>query len=268
MVKRNGNKQGRPTPIRVTKNDIQEYKRLARNSKAKIKRTLKNYGVDLTGEINIPEMQEFKTRKEFNKWKDDVKKFTNRGNDKYQFKKNKYGVVASVAEINEIKKATKKAQKIAKKIEKENAAKPFMSGGQDTGTLGQRQQLMGKPNVGGIYVPPDFDFEKMNTKRRLDLKKQSMLERSDPKFLDKRQVKMKENYIKGIEENFNSLGDDVVKMVKSIPADDFFEMFLTNDELEFSWIYTEEDVEAHVERIKSVLEKYFSGNVNLDLKGF
>lgn len=268
MVKRRNNKQTGFTPIRITKNDIQEYRRLERNTKAKIKRTIKNYGIDLSNEIELPPIESFKTRKDFNEWKDKVKIFTNRANRKYQFKKNKFGVVKSVKEIDELKKATKQAQKVAKKIQQENAEKPFISGGKQYGTVGQRQQLMDRPNVGGIYVPPDFDFEKIATNKQFEDKRVNLEERGKEDFFDKRKQQFKENYIKAINENFNSHGDPIVEKVKDIHPDDLFDMFLMFDELEINFYYTEEDYENHVERVLSIFERYETGNINFDLRGF
>jgi hypothetical protein len=39
--------------IRISKNDEQEYKRLVRNAKAKMRRLQKQHGIDLTNEISF-----------------------------------------------------------------------------------------------------------------------------------------------------------------------------------------------------------------------
>src|SRR5690625_5942336 len=41
-------------------------------------------GVDLEGEIPLPDLSEFQTRKEFNEWKELQSSFTNRANTEYQ----------------------------------------------------------------------------------------------------------------------------------------------------------------------------------------
>ena len=66
--------------IRLSKKDKTEYKRLVRNTKAKISRTKSKYGVNLSSEVNIPSLDKFSTRKEFNAWNNDQERFTNRGN--------------------------------------------------------------------------------------------------------------------------------------------------------------------------------------------
>lgn len=259
---------GRPKSIRFTKNDKTEYDKLVRNSKAKIKRTFKNYGIDLSNEITIPKVSDFKTRKEFNEFKSQIKNFTNRNNTNYQFVKNKYGVVASKKEINEARRTANIARRVAKKVEKQVANKPFMQGGKESGTVKQRMLQMGKPNVAGIYIPPKFDFDKIHSRRQFTEKVENLTERSDPQFLNKRAEKMKENYIKSLNENFNSDSNDVIQMVLQVPASDFFELYIMNDEMEFAYHYTEEEGLTHLAKISSVLTKYFAGEVNMDLKGF
>ena len=103
----------RPPRIRITQNDRAEFARLARNAKAKVRRTFKNYGIDLTGEVDIPTLDDFKTRKQFNEWREKVESFTNRNNLNYQFVKNDFGVSASKKELNDIARDVKKAQRLA-----------------------------------------------------------------------------------------------------------------------------------------------------------
>lgn len=268
MVKSNNGKQKRLAPIRITKNDIAEHARLVRNAKAKIKRTSKKYGIDLSGEIKLPELESFKTRKEFNQFKDSVKKFTNRANTKYQFKKNRFGVVKSVKEINEIKKATKQAQKVTKKILKDNEGKEFTSGGIVTGTVAERNKMLAKPNTAGIYVPPDFNFENVTSDKHFEQKLDVAKEKGDPEFVDKRKEQLLKNYIKAVEEEFNSLADPIVESVKDIDPNDFYELYITRDELQHHFVYTEEDVENYAEQIKNIIDSYKAGLISMDLKNF
>lgn len=263
----------RNPPIRITKNDRQEYARLVRNTKAKIKRTLKNYGIDLSNEIQIPDIEDFKTREAFNEFKHKQKSFTSVANRHYQFKKNEYGVVASKAEIAEIERNTKRAQKIADKLIKEAEKKPFVAGGKEQGTIGQRMKQMAHPqNLTGISRPKDFDFNKVRSRKQLEQKMKNMEERADEDFFDKRMEKMKENLIDLLEKTFNSDAKDLVDKLKNIPPDDFYEMFLMFEELTFDYIYTSEadgsEANNYVSKIMSYVERYENAQINMDMKGF
>lgn len=261
-------------PIRITKNDRKEYARLVRNTKAKIRRTSKKYGIDLSTEVNIPDIESFRTRKEFNKWKQQMQSFTNRSNLRYQFQKNPYGVVASKAEILRIERDTRRAQRIARQMQEEVQGKPFISGGKQQGTVGQRMLQMQRPSVGGISVPADFDFSKIRTQQQLQRKAESMARKADPDYYDERKERMKENFIKMLEESFNSDADELIREIQSIPADDFFEMYLMFDEFSFDLYYEVEGVEGSggtmrdINRMLSYIDRYKSGKIDMDLKGF
>lgn len=254
--------------IRITSNDIKEFKRLAKNTKTKINRTFKNYGIDLSGEIEIPKsVNEFKTRAEFNAWKEKSRQLTNRNNTEYQFRKNKYGVVASVKEINEAKRRTKRAQRVAKDLIKKSAKKDFLVNGKKVSTVGQRMQQMGK-NAGEIHIPPNFNFDTIVNRKHFNEKMENLEERSKPNFLDIRSERLKQNYIKLLGGAYNSDADELIQRIEAIPSTDFFELFLMHEELQFDFEYTEEQTEANLNKKISIIERYEHGKIKMDLKGF
>lgn len=253
--------------IRIRKKDISDYRRLKKNTQAKIRRARQNYGIDLSNQVSTPSLDSFTTRKEFNKWKRQQQSFTNPSNLDYQFKKNKQGVVASKKEIQEAERRTRRAQEIADNVKKQTEGKPFISGGKQKSTYGKQQQMLGKPNYGGIVKPSDFNFEKFETRRGFELASQSMANRSSVPELEQRMHTMKENYIKKLEEDFNSDSKEVVDRVKKMPAKDYYEMTLMYDEMQFDTPYTEDSPEF-LGRINKYLDQYDRGKVDLDLEIF
>lgn len=260
--------------IRITDNDRKTYARLVKNSKAKISRTKKKYGLDLSNEVELPPLESFTTRKQFNEWKQKQESFTNRANTKYQFIKNKYGIVASKATINEIERNTKEAQKIVDEQREKIEDKPFISGGKQQGTVGQRMQFLSPSQVTGMSRPSDFDFDKVRSYNRLHTLRVGMEEKANPEYYDRRMAQMHQNFIEIVKKSFNSfsLSDELVERLRKIPPDDFFELYLIFDELSFEYFDSEgQDVhatEAMLEKIHSYLDRYERGDVNLDLKGF
>lgn len=254
-------------PIRIRKKDISEYHRLAKNTRAKIRRTKKNYGIDLRNDVTIPDLESFQTRDQFNKWKQDQESFTNRANLTYQFRKNDHGVVASKREIQQLERNTRRAQEIAENVRKQTKDKPFISGGKKQGTYGQQQIMLGKPNYGGIYRPPDFDFESIGSMREFNRKQESMQKRANVSHFESRMETMKANYMQKLEETFNSDADPLVKRVEKMPDRDFYEMSMIYDEMDFDYLYTEDDGDF-INTIHGYLDRYDRGDVNLDLKLF
>ncbi len=259
-------------PIRITKNDEAEYARLVRNTKAKIRRTAKNYGVDLSNEVELPPLQSFTTRAQFNAWKQQAESFTSRYNLNYQYKKNKYGVVATKKEINEITRMTHRAQELAKKRIKEAEKKPFISGGKEQGTVGQQMKQMSRPNAAGINVPSGFNFENISTRSRLEKKRESMEQRAKGEFYDRMNEQMKENYIHLLEKSYNSDADDLVRKLKEMPAEDFYEMYLMFDEFDFNLEYVTafygQPHGSRLQQMETYIDRYNQGKINMDLKGF
>lgn len=269
----------RPTPIRITQNDRAEYAKLAKNTKAKLARTSKNYGLDLSAEIPVPKLEDFSTRSEYNEWKQKASSFTNRSNLHYQFKKNDFGVVASKARIGKIERENKRAIKQATKIVKEAENKPFYSGGKEQGTVGQRMSYMAKPNAGGISVPKKFNFNDVRRQDRLDVIEKRNEIKADPIYYDKRMERMKANFIDMIGFAFNSDADALINLLQSIPPDDFYELYLQTDEFDFTYypspqtdfdgaVVDEGRMFDQLRQMESSAEKYWRGEINMDLKPF
>ncbi len=253
--------------IRIRNKDIAEYNRLVKNTKAKISRTQKNYGVEL--DINIPSLDSFTTREEFNTFKSKQARFTNRSTLDYQYVKSDFGVVATKKELMMAERYTRQAQRQARKIQKEYGELPFYVGGEQAGTVGQAMTKVARPNVAGVYVPEDFDFKSIKDRDYFDKKLNKMKERSDPQYFDQRLVTFKDNYITSIEEHFNSIADNLVREIQSLPDDTFFEVYLMNLEMmDFNEHYTtpEGEMREYILNLESIIKSAKAGNY--DLKDF
>lgn len=262
----------RPRKIRITKNDRADYARLAKNSKAKLRRTLKNYGLDLSDKIEIPDLEEFQTRKQFNKWKETMASFTNRYNLHFQFKKNKNGVVASKAELNEIERNFKLAKKHQTKIRERVEDLPFISGGKPTGdTVGERIRMMKRPDT-FLSHANEFDFDAVRRRADLERVMTRAEKRSDPYYYDQAMERLKQNFITALSGSFHSEADDIVEKLQNLRADYFYDMFQQFGELSFDDFDSEgqnvDATEAQLEKIRSYLQMYEEGRLDFDLKGF
>lgn len=257
--------------IRIRNIDRSEYARLVRNARAKIRRTQKKYGLDLSNAIELPPLESFKTRKEFNKWKQTVSSFTNRNNLRFQFKKNPYGVVASKAELAEIERKNRIAIQNAKRELKRIEKLPVYLRGEKIATVGQRAQLMANPaREHGISVPNKFDFSKIRTKYDLERVKRMMEKKAEREYYHRRRTIMQQNYIDMLEKSFNSDADQIVELVKQMSPDEFYEMYLQEVNLDFDLFYSadgSEDDDRLPNLIKTTIEKYMKRNKN-DLSGF
>jgi hypothetical protein len=237
---------------------------LAKNSKAKVKRANKNNGIDISGELNLPSLDQFETRSDFNKWKKQQKQFTDRKNE---IVTNKYGVSATKQFIKEITRDTKKAQKNADEKMRERMNKPFISGGKEQGTQGQELLKMAKPNIAGITKPPNFNFNTMQTKRDLLKKRENMKKKKEPNYFDARLEKMKNSYIEELQKAFNSDANALVEKLRNVPSDDFYEMYMMFDEFDFNIFYLmkyldSQDHDSLLQQLDTYIDRYQKGTLN------
>lgn len=260
------------TPIRIRKKDREEYKRLVRNSRAKINRIKKNYGIDVSSDVKIPSLDDFTTRQEYNAWKEQQQKFTSRTNLDYQFIKNKYDVVISKREKQEIERDTKKAQRLAKEMLKDVDKRAFVSGGKKQGTVGQRMLQVDKPNLTGIYVPADFNFDAIPTRSAFDSRKANIRSRTDRKTFDERKERMKDNFIRAVEGSFNSEANKLIKELGKLSGSEFYDMWLSFNEFDFQDFDSDgQNVDAdegQINQMLSYLEQYEKGQIDLPLINF
>lgn len=241
--------------FRIGQKTKEEYQRQMRNTKAKIRRVEKNYGVDLSSKIDMPSLESFESRSEFNQWVKKAERFRNRAVTDYQFVKNEYGVVASKKQLNKIERKTRKAQKLADEKISELEDKPFYSGGKEQGTVGLQ-----RPAKSGIYRPHDFDFSKVRSRQRLREIEGAMDKKSDESYYDERSKRMQDNFIEALEGSFNSLADELIDKIKKVPPDDFYQLYLMFDEFDFIYFDTEgqsvESDETSIGQMMKYIERY------------
>ena len=263
----------RTRPIRITENDRREFARLVRNSKAKIRRTARNYGIDLSAEVIIPDsIERFQYRSDFNRWKQQMESFTNRYNLRYQFVKNEHGVVISKADLNRIQRDERRARQNALRKRKElerNLSETYK----------RQRGMLKRPDLQGFSMPPEFDFSEIEHGWQLDYRSRQYSERADPRFYDERLETMKDNFIRSVEGTLGAIGEDrkdVIKKLRRLDPLDFYNLYQQEyDVMNFQFwdsegqIYdSSEQVLERLEQIVSALEKHENGETNDDLKNF
>lgn len=238
---------------------------MVKNAKAKIRRTNKNYGIDLSNEIELPSLESFQTRKQFNEFREKIGSFTNKNNQRYQFVKNEHGIVASKSLLNEIKRDTKAAQNVAKR-EIEKMKKNV--------TVEQKQEMlkMKEPMKVPIHIPVNFDFTKIRSKGRLKNIAENVKRRADPNFYNKRTKTMQETFIRELEESFNSDANWLVEQLKKMNPDDFLDMYKMYNSFDFRTYYTmrgmnENAHDIFLKRMERDFQRYQRGD-DYSLKDF
>ena len=220
--------------IRIRQNDKDEYRRLVRNTKAKIRRLNKNHGIDVSDQVEIPSLEQFDHRYQFNEFKDEMKRFTNRGTTEFQAVKNKYGVSALKGELRKIEENTRKAQELTREMIGNLEDRTYYVGGKEQSDVKQQILMMGESSITGIQVPVDFEFDNIPDRQRLTERAEAMERKTKPETYMDMQTKMKDNLLSLMEQGLNSYADDVMDELRNTNPIDFYQMFVGLDELDFA----------------------------------
>lgn len=227
----------RIVPIRVSKRDLEEYRRLQRNAKAKIRRVQKNYGVDLSAEINVGDsIDDFATRDQFNQWKDLMDRFTSGRYTTWRFKRNRYGVVMRESEINKLAYDTKRVRRQARNLISELEKRT-----EDSDDPLVRERMFQRRND-SITMPGPFNFEDVRSQHHFDLRRSQMGKRANEDYYDQRMATMRDNYADIIEKD---VGRDsrASELIRNMNALDFFEIYMKNPEI-FDFVFWDSDREG------------------------
>jgi hypothetical protein len=197
--------------IRISKNDEQEYKRLVRNAKAKMRRLKKDHGIDLTDEISLPSLSSFQTRKEFNNFKEDINKFNKGLKNDYKIVKNDQGIAFTKKEVKNYERKQKEAIQLAE----EHYAK----------TKTENQKIFLKPS--NLDIPRKIDLNDIKTRENFKTRMENLTKRSNPDYFNERDELFKTNYIKSILGSFNEreVVNEIVELIQAIPADRFYDIY-------------------------------------------
>lgn len=273
MVKKQSN-------IRITKKDKELYKSLTNKAKDKIRRVTKKYGNTFVGvddqgnpfvstidkAVDLPKITDFKTRADFNDWKEKVQSFTKRTNRNFQFTKLPDGTVGTEKAVKQYLKDNQTTIDRAEKLIQHFADKPYAGG---RALYGHILAQMGKPEVAGITVPEKADLNKIKGVWDLERKISSAHNRAREDYYDWRTGIMQDNLIGVIEKAFNSDANDVIKRLKALSPSDFLEMYLFNKStFGFELFYSNQgiitDENADLEAMRSAVEDFKSGKDDID----
>ena len=217
------------------------------SARRKEKRLSNLFDVDVS--IDYTGIENFSSRKEFNKYINELEQFTNRKN--YRYVKNVHGVVVPRKTYNEIKKEVaqlnKENKKRLKQIEKQN----FKSRGKATDEKVQDRRLMGDTRY-NVFKPKIFNFDRFRNKKELKEYEKSLKQKTDPKFYDKKAKRYKANYITGLENIFGKMGKKLIAKIKSMDSDEFMNLYYTEDIANINFMYEFMDVMAKLSELEMI----------------
>jgi hypothetical protein len=249
--------------IRINKKDKAEYQRLMRNAKRKMKRLAKK-GIDqetLLGLVDLPPLQAFDTRKEFNRWKEEATRFTKRQVKDFQVVMNEKGVPLLGKEIKEYKAMEAKAIQLAEE--------------HYINTTTPQERIFKKAPK--LDIPDPLDLAKVESRERFKTKTKQMKKRANPTYFRERDLLFKSVFVSGIEANYQDspLLAAVLEKLDTLSPDEFYELYKMD---EFDSIFNIEFYpsdgqgdnasDARLNEMNNILNAFFESKIDMPLKNF
>lgn len=255
-------------PIKIRDVDVKEFKRLQTNAKNMIKRRKEKYGVDISSEIDLKtNISQFKTRKEFNEWKDKMSRLKNRAD--LQITKTKEGTVASKKQIHQSNLEVNRMLKKLKPIEggkyenkykvqftkeklkelnlQTNVARDMEIKRQEYlesiprfDKRGRQIKDVRKDKTGGtVIVREKFDPTLISNNQRVKIREYNLKHVSDPKRYEEREQQLKLNFERAIREQLDEQGQEILDYVAGMSNAEFnnFYFMFMDSSLNFDFIY-------------------------------
>lgn len=176
--------------------------------------------------------------------------------------------------VNEMRKLEKELENIQREIDSKNSNKDFIIGKDIQSDLSVlEKKLMTKPNPTLTGNVKPYDFNKAKSLKDIDSALQVRRNRLDPEWIKEKQTIMQTNFINSLILLFNDEADDVVEMLKQVPADDFYDMYEQFESLDFSYIPSNKNTPDESESenlgvVRDILQSYLDGDVDTSVKVF
>lgn len=218
--------------IRWSSNDSKELSRVVRNFNAKITRltkqnpSLKNI---LPEKVSAKELKGLiNTRSDYRREINALMRFSRRGAEEIvKAPLNENNVYITKWQRTELLRRVSIVNRKRNLRLKELEILPAKSRGEELGyTVGQARQFIGMGRIRDVELMPMRAFTASLTPSEIRMRYKSAIVQSQSDYFTKRDYDLRENYIKGIMENYNESDViDVINSIKSMDIKSFLEIF-------------------------------------------
>lgn len=223
--------------FKLTAKQQAEIRRLNKSVSNKKSRIKKEFGVEL--QIKTKPVKEFGSRKEYNEFVKQSKKFIDRRN--FRYVKNPHGVVLRREEYEQIKKDVEKINRRNKRKLNKIDKKTFTSRGKKTDTRVIDRRLMLDPRYDYLR---DMDFKKrwqtLQTAQDVENYAEKAANRARDEYELETQNLFKNNYIKSLQNVFGSNANAIIDKVNEMSPEEFEQLYLTEDIVDFDFNYDDQ----------------------------
>ena len=246
--------------------------------KAKVKR-LEKKGIDVSKYIDTSIPQSFNSKKEYMAWKKKVDDFTDRNSKDFRVitvkRQDGYKFHALAIEKRLLNENTKKAIQQARRKKEELMKLPVFDAYGEVVSSVKEQQEMFKDNERGFVKEPKLrDLTDLPNRNTLVKRLDTMEERANDNYYERRNEQMRENFTKLLRTAFGDLADMAIDSLYQLSHDEFVEMYYMFNNMDFA-IYSSElgylsDREHNeaVNEITNAVRLYKNGKADYEYKNF
>ena len=260
--------------------NLKELQRVVKNFNAKVDRLkAKELDLELPEKLSFKEIKGVKSKgveplvtnvKEIKNMTKTLKSFTKKGAEEKTVTLDS-GIKVTKWEFKTLDKLNKQGNELRRERLIELAKIPFMVRGEPQyytePISGQRIPLsaisQGKTSIIEL-MPKNNNLKKVKSKEGWRRARQHIFRAGYKGSYNKRDAQFKENYIRTLEENFNSDSDQLVRMLKYVPSDEFYRMTQSEERIRFQYLYPSGNYGAALNALfnywKRTATSYYSEN--------
>lgn len=242
--------------IRWSENDNRELQRAVRNFNAKVSRLEKKYAGN--NKVVIPErvkMREMRklidTRRDLQVELRSLQAFSRKGSEKLVKAETNDTIYLTNWQKKELIKRAKPINQERARRREELENKGLVHKGQD---LGYTRGALGMGKSDTIMLRPTQPFTPGMTKADINKKLEHFRRESQSTYWKKKDVQMRENFIKALENNFNPATiRDVIRNINKMDIEDFKGRLLSDpQDFDSAYFLSEDEEEATISHLKEM----------------
>lgn len=235
------------------KSNAIKLEKLQETAKRKQNRLKRQFDINI--DIDYKGFYDIKNKKEFNDYINKLENFTDRKN--YRYVKNKSGLVIPRETFTEIQNTLKVVNKLKEKQYNEIKNIKFTSFGNETAETINDRKLMGDVRY-NEFKKQNFNFNTFRSEKEINDYLNSLKNKTKKSYYSFRNKQLKQNYIKSLNNVFNEneKTKKLIKKIKNMPLSKFMLLFYTEDIIDFSYQYTEQQAQLALNNILNVVSKF------------
>lgn len=241
--------------IRWREQDRRELNRVVTNFNAKINRLIKKnpqLANILPEKVNVSSLKQIiNTRQDLNRELNALKRFSKRGAEEIvKVDENDYNLQVTKWQRNEMNRRVGIINRKRKARLEQLQELEMKSRGE---ALGYTKAQIGMGKATEVSLNPMNAFTRRMNQRDLKMKWQSILRESQSDYFTQKDFRLRANYIKALEQNFNSNDiKDIISVINDMDISDFLIKFEEEGgTLEFAYPPNAELMEAYINALKS-----------------